>query len=513
MTCHDPIPTVWVLGDQLTVDGTALASHPPGSCSVLFIESLERARQIPYHPQKLILLWSAMRHFAEDLRKKGYAVDYHESARTFTNALRSHIQDHRPSRIILTETAEYGVAARLAKMIEAHDIATEIAPNRMFLSVQHAFEKRMGNKDTIRMETFYRDMRRQTGLLMNDEGEPEGGQWNFDKENRKPPRKDLFVPPMPGFAPDATTRAVMALVAREFPDHFGKADGFDWPVTHAEAEQLLEHFLDQRLDLFGPYQDAIVAGEPYLYHSRLSAALNVGLLDPLAVCRAVEARYREGQARLASVEGFIRQIIGWREFVYRVYHHHMPGYTERNELGADGSLPDFYWTADTDMFCVRDAVGHVQTYGINHHIQRLMITGNFALIAGISPQAVNEWYWLAYADAYEWVVSPNVIGMALYADGGLLASKPYAASANYINRMSDCCRQCRYNPRQTTGPDACPFNGLYWDFLARNATLLRRNPRMALAYKNWDRKPESEQRDLRAHARAIRERLANQQRL
>ena len=353
------------------------------------------------------------------------------------------------------------------------------------------------------MEFFYRRMRRQTGLLMDGE-RPEGGSWNYDAENRAAPPADHVFPPIPGTPPDAITRAVSRTVAREFAGHFGELDGFAWPVTRRGAWEFFEDFLEHRLDLFGPFEDAMVAGERALYHSLISPLLNIGLLNPLDVARRVEERYRQGRARLNSVEGFIRRVIGWREFVYQVYHVKMPGYEKSNALGADLPLPHFYWSGDTDMACCRDAVDTVRRWGINHHIQRLMVTGNFALLAGIDPQAVNEWYWLAYADAFHWVVTPNVLGMTLFADGGTFATKPYAASASYINRMSDYCRSCSYDFRKKTGADSCPFNALYWDFLMRNRTLLSRNPRMNIVMAALKKRPALELREIRKRSSEIR---------
>ena len=504
--------TVWILGDQLTPRLSSLAGLTPDNCVILMVESLNRARQRPYHKQKLTLLWSAMRHFAAELRQLGYTVDYYPAQPKFSPALATHLTHYQPTRLRVMETAEHGGAARLAELAKSHGAAVEITPNNMFLSNKDEFARWSQGKKTVLLENFYRRMRRQTGLLM-DGSEPAGGQWNYDQLNRQRPPADHVFPTIPRFEPTELTRQVMKLVEQEFPDHFGQLDDFWLPVTRAEAETFAADFLDRRLDLFGPYEDAIVAGERALYHSLLSSLLNLGLLEPLELCRQAEARYYSGQARLNSVEGFIRQLIGWREFVYQMYHWQMPGYLATNHLAAELPLPEFYWTGQTDMFCIAEAVTMLRRYGVNHHIQRLMITGNFALIAGLDPQAVNEWYWLAYTDAYEWVVSPNVLGLALYADGGLLASKPYAASANYINKMSDCCRRCRYKHRQTVGPDACPFNSLYWDFLACNYPRLIHNPRMKLVLANLNRRNPAELTEIRAQAKKILAKLRRGERI
>ncbi len=496
--------TAWILGDQLSLTGAALAAIDKDRDVVLMIESLGRARRRPYHWQKLVFVWSAMRHFAEELEGQGYTVDYHRWQPGAAPALQAHLDRHHPSRLYLMDTAEHGRAAALSALAKRLGAAIEVTPNNLFLSDRAAFQEWALGKKTLIMETFYRRMRRQTGLLM-DGNDPEGGAWNFDKENRERPPAGHDFPTIPRYEPDAITRGVIDYVNAEFAGHFGEPGDFAWPVTRADAAAFAADFLARRLDLFGPYEDAIVVGERALYHSLLSPLINVGLLDPLALCRQAEQRYYAGQARLNSVEGFIRQLIGWREFVYQVYHLAMPGYPARNFLDADIALPDFYWTADTRMRCVADAVSNLRRTGVNHHIQRLMITGNFALLAGISPQAVNDWYWFAYLDAYEWVVTPNVIGMALYADGGLLATKPYAASANYINKMGDACGDCYFNHRQTTGERACPFNSLYWDFIDRHAERLAENPRMNLILAQHRRKKDLPA--IRARAAEIRRRL------
>lgn len=501
-----PKRTAWILGDQLSLRTSSLAGQPVGSCRVLLIESFERSRQLPYHKQKLVLVWSAMRHFAEELRALGYEVDYRELQPDFQAALQSHLRRHRPSRLRLMESAEHGVTDRLAGAARSLGIDVEVTPQSLFISDRSEFAAGDAVKKTFLLERFYRKMRRKTGLLLEGD-QPAGSAWNFDKANRERPEPGHRFPEIPRFPPDPTTRRILEVVAREFPGHFGNLEEFSWPVTRREADEFLEDFLENRLDLFGPYEDAVIVGQRALYHSLLSPLFNIGLLEPLEACRRAEARWRSGKARLNSVEGFIRQVIGWREFVYQVYRFAMPGYRTMNRFGADLPLPGFYWTAETDMFCVADAIGSLRRWGINHHIQRLMVTGNFALLAGIDPQAVNDWYWLAYVDAFDWVVTPNVLGMALYADGGLFATKPYAASANYISRMSDCCVRCSYRHRESLGNRACPFNSLYWDFLARNRDSLKSNSRMGIVLGALRRKSPSELEALRRQARWIRDRL------
>ncbi len=474
---------------------------------MLMVESVRRARHIPHHKQKLVLVWSAMRHFARELEELGYQVDYYSTQDNLHPALSEHMSRFAPNKIRLMETAEYGRTALLEKTLLKQGVQVEITPNNMFISSKAEFQGSAKGKSNLVMESFYRRMRRETGLLMRS-GRPEGGKWNLDQLNRKRPPRGHVFPEIPGFPPDRITREVMELVEREFPGNFGVLEEFSWPVSREAAESFFTDFLDHRLDLFGPYEDAIVQGQRALYHSLLAPLLNIGLLDPLEICRLAESRYYEERACLQSVEGFIRQVIGWREFIYQVYHLKMPGYELSNFFDAQLGLPNFYWTGETRMACIKDAVKDLRKYGTIHHIQRLMVTGNFALIAGISPQLVNEWYRIAYVDAYDWVVTPNVLGLALYADGGVLATKPYAASANYINKMSDCCGSCHYDPKVTTGEKGCPFNSLYWDFLDRNSEAFGKNPRMNLAMANLRKRDLDTMRDIKAQAADIRGKLS-----
>lgn len=374
-----------------------------------------------------------------------------------------------------------------------------ILPDRRFICAHAEFRQWAEGRKSLTMEYFYREMRRKTGLLM-DGDEPVGGRWNFDAENRKPAVPDMLRPKHARFTPDAVTREIIDLVEKVFSDNFGTTDGFGFAVTRDQAEHALRNFIEDFLPSFGETQDAMLQGDAFMNHSLLSFYINIGLLDPLAVCQAAEREYRQGRAPLNAVEGFIRQIIGWREFVRGVYWMKMPDYAEVNFLEAERPLPAFYWTGETDMNCIHTVVKETIAHAYAHHIQRLMITGNFAMLAGVDPRAVHRWYLEVYADAYEWVELPNVIGMSQYADGGLLGTKPYAASGNYISRMSDYCEGCRYDPRKRTGPDACPFNALYWDFLARNEPKLRGNRRLAQAYATWSRMDARTRGDLRRQA-------------
>lgn len=511
MVRHAP-SLVLILGDQLSPAMTSLAAAERGRDVVLMCEVMEEATYVKHHKQKIALIFSAMRHFAAELRAAGWRVDYvtfedDGNTGSFTGEVGRAVARHAPDRIVVTEAGEWRVNAMIDGWRAAFGLDVDCLPDRRFVCSRPEFEDWAEGRKALRMEWFYREMRRKTGLLM-DGAAPAGGKWNFDHDNRERLEGDLFLPRRRRFAPDETTRAVLDLVARRFPGHFGDLDGFGWGVTRADAEAALDDFLDAAAAKFGAYQDAIVAGAPFLYHSLISPYLNIGLLDPLEVCRAVEARYRAGRIPINSAEGFIRQIIGWREYVRGIYFLKMPEYREMNALSATRDLPWFYWSGETDMACLADAIGQTRKHAYAHHIQRLMVTGTFALIAGIDPRQVHEWYLAVYADAFEWVELPNTLGMSQFADGGLLGSKPYAASGAYIDRMSDHCGSCRYDVRKRTGEGACPFNALYWDFVDRNAAHLRANPRMATVYASWDRMDPAAKQEIRAHARAVLEGLA-----
>jgi deoxyribodipyrimidine photolyase-related protein len=483
---------ILVLGDQLTPTLASLRAGDPATDRVLMVEVMEEATYVGHHKKKIAFLFAAMRHFADALRALGWTVDYVTlddpgNSGSFTGEVARAIARLAPQRIVVTHPCEWRVLDAMQGWSARFGVPVSILPDDRFLCSIESFAAWAEGRKQLRMEYFYRDMRRRTGLLMDAGGEPEGGQWNYDAENRKAADPATVFPAVPRFAPDAITADVLALVADRFAAHFGDLEPFWFGVTRASAEQARDAFMACALPRFGDYQDAMLSGQRFLFHSVLSQYLNCGLLDPLDLCHRAEAEYRAGRAPLNAVEGFIRQILGWREYVRGIYWRTMPGYGRRNHLEAHRPLPAFYWTGDTRMACVKACVDQTRAEAYAHHIQRLMVTGTFAMMAGIDPHEVHQWYLAVYADAYEWVELPNTLGMSQFADGGLLASKPYAASGAYINRMSNYCAGCSYDVEAKTGAQACPFNLLYWDFLARNRDKLGRNPRLAQMYRTYDR--------------------------
>jgi len=489
-----------ILGDQLTRTLSSLRGAAKDDSVIVMMEVWEEATYVKHHKQKIALIFSAMRHFAEELREAGWQVDYTKlddpgNAGTFTGEVARATERHSPDAICITEASEWRVQQAIEEWEDKLPCAVEILPDDRFIASTREFADWADGRKALTMEHFYREMRKKTGLLMEADGKPVGGKWNYDSENREALDGALFVPPRPKFAPDEITSEVLELVEARFGDHFGALTPFEWPVTREEALTAADAFFAERIENFGPYQDAMVFGADDLYHSMLSTSINIGLLDPLELCeRAVEA-YAQGKAPLNSVEGFIRQIIGWREYVRGFYWYFTPGLGEANELGATRPLPEFFWTGETDMRCLADCVRSTHTNAHAHHIQRLMVLGNFCLLAGINPRDVQDWYLAVYADAFEWVEQPNVSGMILYADDGKLATKPYAASGNYINKMSDYCGDCRYKVSKKTGEDACPFNALYWHFMDTHRDRLKSNHRIGRIYATWDRMGEDKQSD------------------
>ena len=490
---------ILVLGDQLSDSLSSLRAGNKTVDTVLMVEVQEEATYVKHHKRKIALILAAMRHFAADLRAAGWQVDYvtlddPDNLGSFTQELGRALRRHNVQRVLVTEPGEWRVRQAMETWEETFGLPVTILNDDRFIISRSEFAAWAEGRKQLRLEYFYREMRRKTGLLMNGD-EPCGGRWNFDAENRKPASPDAVTPEPRRFAPDAETTAVVKIVEDRFADHFGSLETFWFAVSRAEAEAALDHFIAEALPNFGDYQDAMLEDEGFLYHSVLSLYLNVGLLDPLAVCRRVEREYRAGRAPLNAAEGFIRQILGWREYVRGIYWLNMPEYLERNFLGANRPLPGFYWTGDADLACLRAVIHHTKEEAYAHHIQRLMVTGNFAMLAGVSPREVHEWYLAVYADAFEWVELPNTLGMSQFADGGIIASKPYAAGGNYINRMSNYCGSCRYDVKQKTGPDACPLNALYWHFLDRNRKNLGTNPRLRHVYRTWDRMDDVNRRE------------------
>ncbi|GGH50988.1 cryptochrome/photolyase family protein [Frigidibacter albus] len=495
----------FVLGDQLTRGLSSLADLDPAQDVVLMVEVAAEARYVPHHRQKIAFVLSAMRNFAKSLKSEGINVDYvtlddPENTHSFSGEIARAVVRHAPASVVVTEPGEW----RVLQMIQDWDLIcpVEIRPDDRFFCLGAEFAALAKAGKTSRLEFFYREMRRRTGLLMAGEG-PEGGQWNFDPENRKSLPRGHQPPPRRRFEPDAITAEVLALVETRFDHHFGDLTPFGWAVTREGALQALDHFIAGCLPDFGDYQDAMKAGEDFLYHSLISPYLNIGLLTAREVCDRAEAAYRAGDAPINAVEGFIRQILGWREFVRGIYWTEMPGYARTNHLNAARDLPALYWTGDTQMHCMADCIAATRRHAYAHHIQRLMVTGNFALLAGVSPPQIEEWYLAVYADAYEWVELPNVHGMVMHADGGRMGSKPYAASGAYINRMSDYCKTCAYDPKVKLGPTACPFNYLYWNFLIENEAVLSRNLRMAMPYKTLARMPDGQRADIARSSQAF----------
>ena len=493
---------ILVLGDQLDPASAALAGVDAKRDIVLMVEAPGESTHAWSAKSRIAYFLSAMRHFAQALRARGLAVDYqalglHPHA-TLAEALTQALKAHRPGEVVVVEPGEWRVERMLESVCAAAGVPLVICEDTHFLVSRRAFGNWASGYRQLRMESFYRWMRRETGVLVED-GEPAGGRWNYDADNRESFGREgpAQGPDRPRFAADRITREVFAAVEQHFPDHPGSTDAFDWPVTREDALTALQSFVRDRLPVFGRHQDAMWTGEPTLAHSLLAAPLNVKLLHPREVVAAAEAAWQAGEAPIESVEGFIRQVLGWREFIRGMYWLDMPGLAEANHFGHTRPLPQWYWTGETRMQCMREAIGQTLRLGYAHHIQRLMVTGQFALLAGIDPKAVAQWYLGMYVDAVEWVELPNVAGMALYANGGRFTSKPYVASGAYVDRMSNYCRGCAYRPKESTGERACPLTTLYWHFLDRNEAQFAGHPRTALMVKNLQRLSPAERAAIR----------------
>ena len=489
-----------ILGDQLSHSISSLDDCDTSKDIILMCEVWDEATYVKHHKKKIAFLFSAMRHFAIELEQLNYKVEYtklddENNANSFSGEVSLALKRNAINRIIITHPGEYRVLKEMLSWEKEFGIPVEIKVDNRFLCTLENFADWTIGRKQLRMEYFYREIRKEYSILMEDSG-PIGGQWNYDAENRKPPKDGLNIPRPYSNKIDAITNGVIDLVKDFFPDHFGDLEPFYFAVTRDQALQALELFIEKRLSQFGDYQDAMIEGEPWMYHSHIGFYLNCGLLLPLECAMAAENAYHQKKVPLNAAEGFIRQIIGWREYVRGIYWLKMPEYVEENFFEAKRDLPNFYWTANTKMNCLRQSVIETKENAYAHHIQRLMVLGNFTLLAGIDPKQVNEWFLTVYADAYEWVELPNVSGMALFADGGYLASKPYAAGGNYIDKMSDYCKKCSYKVKKKTGSDACPFNYLYWDFLARNRKKLQNNYRVGMMYKIYDRMDDNKKQTI-----------------
>lgn len=496
---------VLVLGDQLSTATGPLAEADPGTDRVVMVESVAKLCQRPWHRAKLVLVLSAMRHFAEDLRERGFEVAY-VHAETLRAGLRE--AGTEPAGTVVMAPSSWDLRQALERW------GVEQRRNDAHIVGEEAFRSWAGEKRSLLMENFYRRVRGAHGWLM-DGNEPIGGTWNLDAENREPPPKD-GPPDVPtAYRPredrlDAQVRDDVRAYEHELGlELYGEDAPRAFPATRAEALRALRAFVERRLERFGPLEDAVVADEPVLWHSQLSIPLNLGLLHPVEVCEAVDAAYREraaagAQPHLPSYEGYLRQVCGWREYVWGLYWWRMPDWRGDNALGQTGAVPDFFWSGETQMRCLSSTVGDLLQRGWTHHIPRLMILGNYALLAGVSPQALTEWFHSMYVDAYDWVMVPNVIGMSQWGDGGVMATKPYAASSNYINRMTDYCGDCVYDRTTRTEDDSCPFNALYWDFMSRHRQRLDANRRMGRPLATLDRFGDAERRRIRERARPFR---------
>lgn len=502
-----------ILCDQLSDSISSLEDYQHKTDILLLCEVKDQVTDVKHHKKKIAFWFSAMRHFANHLIQQGFNVRYvhldsPENTGSLTGEVERLLKEKIFEQIIVTYPSDYRTLIQIQQWKEQVGVIVQIKDDNRFLCSPKEFAAWVGARKQLRMEYFYREMRIKYNILMQD-NKPIGGQWNYDSQNRKKPNKNLSIPkPYTGII-DGVTQEAITSVAKNFDNHFGDLEPFYFATTRAEALQALNLFIENRLVNFGDYQDAMIQDEPWMFHSHLSFYLNCGLLEPLECVREAERFYHEGKAPLNAVEGFIRQIIGWREYVRGIYWLKMPEYASVNFFNANRSLPEFYWNADTHMNCLRQCVTETKKHAYAHHIQRLMVLGNFALLTGVHPKFVNEWFLIVYADAYEWVELPNVSGMILFADGGYLASKPYAAGGSYINKMSNYCKNCHYSVTQKTGNNACPFNYLYWNFLDRNREKLKNNPRLALIYKTLEQMDVEKLKAIRADTKTFLSDLDN----
>ena len=491
-----------ILGDQLSPNISSLKGFKKNQDEILMMEVFNEAEYANHHKKKLVLVFSAMRHFAKELQNRGFSVKYskiNESKEDFTKELVYQCKKIHPKRVVITHPGEYRVLQEVKKWKRILNIPVTIIEDDRFFCTIDEFKKWAEGRKELRMELFYQMMRKKYNILIDKNGKPKGGKWNYDIKNRKSlPKNHPEIPTPLKHKPDNITRQVVTEVKKKFPKHFGNLEPFWFAVTHDQARKSLNDFIKNRLEMFGPYEDAMAQEQSFVYHSVLSMYLNLGLLEPKQI---IDKVLEKDRIKVESVEGFVRQILGWREYIRGIYWHYMPKYSKTNYFDAKNKLPKFYWTGDTEMNCMKNCIEQTIKESYAHHIQRLMITGNFGLIAGIKPEEVCEWYLSVYADAYEWVELPNTHGMTLYADGGILGSKPYAASGNYINKMSDYCKDCKYNVKKKEGDDACPFNYLYWNFFLKNQKKLEKNPRLWTVFSNIKKMSQEKKSQIRNNSK------------
>ena len=503
-----------VLGDQLNPDSTAFTGFDPKQDRVWMAEVNEESTHIWSSKQRIALFISAMRHFAKELRDSKIPLSYiafedPSNSQSLDGELLKAIQAFQPQALIMTAPGDWRVLEKIKGVSKQTGVPLEIREDNYFFSTVREFAEHAKGRKQLRLEYWYRELRKKHSILMED-GQPIGGEWNYDQENRSSFGKE-GPPPIPAplrFKPDAITKEVIQLVNERFANHPGELsaslEGFGWPVTRAQALLVLTDFIKMRLPLYGQFQDAMWTKEPWLFHAHIASALNLKLLSAHEVVNAAQVAFHQGTAPLAAVEGFIRQILGWREYVRGIYWTQMPSYLERNALNANAPLPAFFWNGNTSMNCLQETINQSLKTGYAHHIQRLMVTGLYTLLLGVHPKEVHAWYLSMYVDAVEWVELPNVIGMSQFADGGLMASKPYIATGKYIDRMSNYCKGCQFKPDQSHGQDACPFTTLYWDFLMHHESSMSKNPRMVMQVRNLKRMSDETKAAIQAQAKQHR---------
>jgi deoxyribodipyrimidine photolyase-related protein len=501
-----------ILGDQLDRKSLVFEEFDAKQDAIWMCEAVSESNYVWSSKPRIAIFLAAMRHFRDELRLRGYTVHYSEldqhDAPSLEAALRRDLKALKPKKVIAVKPGEWRLAQSLPAVCAQENGVWVERPDAHFYCDEHEFSEWAKGRKEYRLEFFYRLLRKRENILL-DGDQPIGGQWNFDHDNRGvfDKRGPGMLPAPRSFELSNVTRDVLALVEKNFPAHPGDLESFNWPLTPLEAEAALADFITHRLPLFGQYQDAMWTNEPYLYHSRISAALNLKLLSPRTAVAAAVKAYEKGKAPLAAVEGFVRQILGWREFIRGMYWLRMPAFMDDNHLNAHENLPDFYWTGNTDMQCMQQAIGQTLQHGYAHHIHRLMVTGLFAQLLGVQPKQIHQWYLAVYVDAVEWVELPNVLGMSQYADGGKMTSKPYAASGAYIKRMSNYCGSCKFKPEESLGEKACPFTTLYWDFLIRHQDKFAKHPRTALQWRNLSRLDQDKQHAIQQQASNYRKSL------